>query len=208
MFPTTQINNFFDDPNKILKKAESCTYYKSKDGWWPGERSESLHVIYPNLFNKIISSVLSNFFSQGEQINFQNATGFFHKIKPYKNPLLNKGWIHKDGCELAGLIYLNKKFTMNTGTGMYIPKQKIDYKDSINQKINLYLNDTYDEKKYVKTMIHMENQFIKVAEFQNVYNNFVCYNGNNFHRLENFGIEERLTLVFFIDKIESIKQDV
>ena len=208
MFSTTQINNFFNDPDKILNKAESCSYYKSKKGWWPGERSKSLHILYPKLFNQIISSVLSNFFSQGEQINFQNAEVFFHKIKPYKNYLLNKGWIHRDDCELAGLIYLNKKFTINTGTGMYIPKQEIDYKDSINQKINLYLNNIYDEKKYEKTMLDMEKQFTKVAEFQNIYNNFVCYPGNNFHRLENFGTEERLTLVFFIGKIDSIKQDV
>lgn len=203
MFSTLQLTNFFNKPEEVINKAKSATYYKSKDGQWPGVRSESLHIIYPELHNKIVSAVFANYYSYGEKINFRHARSYFHKIKPYSDKSANKGWIHKDNCILAGLIYLNKRFEPNTGTGMYIPNQDIDYKDSIDQKINLYLNGEHDEQSYQKTMIDMENQFTKVGEFQNIYNSFICYYGDNFHRIENFGSQERLTLVFFIDQISA-----
>ena len=49
-----------------------------------------------------------------------------------------------------------------------------------------------------------ESKFNKTIQFNNIFNTFICYSGESFHRSENINIgtgEDRLTLVFFMDRI-------
>ena len=43
------IDNFFSNPDLIRKYALSLEYHRSKDGSWPGERSNTLNIINENL---------------------------------------------------------------------------------------------------------------------------------------------------------------
>ena len=112
IFPTTSINNFFKEPDKIVEYAKKLKYKKSKTGSYPGERTENLSKINYELFNSTIYSILSMYYEDLESIGYSDTYLGFHKIKPYSKSLKdikNKGWIHHDGVALGGLIYLNKK---------------------------------------------------------------------------------------------------
>ena len=39
------MDNFFSNPDLIRKYALSLEYHRSKDGSWPGERSNTLNII-------------------------------------------------------------------------------------------------------------------------------------------------------------------
>ena len=39
LFPTTVVDDFFDNPHDVRKLALSTKFYPNKDGRWPGARS-------------------------------------------------------------------------------------------------------------------------------------------------------------------------
>jgi len=208
IFPITSINNFFPDPNKVVKFANSLEYTKSEKGSYPGERTKNLAEIDYKFFNKTILSILSMYFEDIDKINYSDTYLHFHKIKPFSNSLndvRNKGWIHHDKVPLGGLIYLNKNSDLNSGTNLYIPKKEpVDNKKAIKTKLDFYNNDKIDIKKYEKEMKTLENKFIKTHEFKNIYNTLVAFDGFQWHNINNMVCnpkEDRLTLVFFIGKI-------
>ena len=43
-YPTTIIDNFFDDPDAIVEMAEGMKYYAPDTGNWPGTRTKQLHI--------------------------------------------------------------------------------------------------------------------------------------------------------------------
>ena len=51
LFPTTIIDNFFDDPYAVRKLALSTKFYPNKDGRWPGARSDRINNIDYELFS-------------------------------------------------------------------------------------------------------------------------------------------------------------
>lgn len=209
-FPSICVSNFFTDPQKILKLAKEVDYYPNNDGSYPGVRSRPLHLINYDLFNKFIIAVLNNFYSYQTKINFE-AKVMFHKIKPFsknKKDIRNRGWIHTDeaACALAGLVYLNEKADLDTGTSTFMSKNNLNHDWSIgeNLKVNLYLNGIYNKKKYEKEMNSTDSKFIKKLEFNNIFNTLVCYDSMEYHRINNLNIgtgEDRLTLVFFITNL-------
>ena len=53
-------------------------------------------------------------------------------------------------------------------------------------------------------MNNTDNKFVKAIEFNNIFNTLICYDGQNYHKINNMNIgtgEDRLTLVFFINNI-------
>ena len=80
MIPTLIVDNFFQNPKKILTLLNECSFSKDHEGRWPGERSEPLHEINGNFFEffhkKIFSLLYPNFY---EKIIW-NASTYFQKI--------------------------------------------------------------------------------------------------------------------------------
>ena len=46
IWPSICIDNFFDNPDKVVETANSFHYEKDKDGRWPGERCEHVGNIH------------------------------------------------------------------------------------------------------------------------------------------------------------------
>ena len=61
-FPTQVIDDFFEDPKKIVKFAKTLKYYKGPDGNWPGVRSAGLHDVNYKFFNSVLNKIFSLFF--------------------------------------------------------------------------------------------------------------------------------------------------
>ena len=207
IFPTTSINNFFKEPDKIVEYAKKLKYKKSKTGSYPGERTENLSKINYELFNSTIYSILSMYYEDLESIGYSDTYLGFHKIKPYSKSLKdikNKGWIHHDGVALGGLIYLNKKSYPESGTNLYTPKKEpVENENAIKTKLDFYKKNL---SQYKKEMASMENKFTQTHTFNNIYNTLVAFDGFQWHSVDNIYCnpkEDRLTLVFFIGKVKA-----
>ena len=218
------VDNFFHNPDKIRKFALKQKYSKSKDGSWPGERTDFIHKIDPQFNDAIILKVLSSFVSLGKEISWKDSQISFQKITPFSdNPLdiKNSGWVHIDSeWAFAGLIYLTPGADLQSGTSIFQPKkekEKIvknkfidgEYGDDIHKiKKQFYLNKLKDIKKYEKELLNNNNLFEETIKIDNVYNRMISYSGASYHKANNFyaGENERLTLVFFVNGI-TIKDD-
>jgi len=210
IFPTTSINNFFKEPDKIVEYAKKLKYKKSKTGSYPGERTENLSKINYELFNSTIYSILSMYYEDLESIGYSDTYLGFHKIKPYSKSLKdikNKGWIHHDGVALGGLIYLNKKSYPESGTNLYTPKKEpVENENAIKTKLDFYKKNKINLSQYKKEMASMKNKFTQTHTFNNIYNTLVAFDGFQWHSVNNIYCnpkEDRLTLVFFIGKVKA-----
>ena len=110
MYPTTIVEDFFSDPDAIVKYMEDLEYSPSPTGHWPGVRSKHIGEINFNLFQHIGNKIYSLFHSTPPERWVIDM--WFQLITPYHedkwNPL-NRGWVHRDtGSNFGGIIYLTK----------------------------------------------------------------------------------------------------
>lgn len=122
MKPTIIKNNFFENPEEVIKFSKQITWKKpSNQDNWPGLRSDNLFQINQKLHDDIVEKIVKLYFN-GYKVSIENTTIQFHKIT-YEDWLLHdkkNTRIHKDFTDLAGIIYLNQD-TNNfyTGTTIY-----------------------------------------------------------------------------------------
>ena len=116
----------------------------------------------------------------------------------------------KDEVGIAGLIYLTPNANLNSGTSIYKLKEnhnftKEDGKSILKLKEDLYLNDSVDEKKWDKMIEKNYSDFDETIRFNNIYNRLICYDTFSWHSAmsTNAGVDDRLTLVFFIRGIQA-----
>ena len=218
-FPTTIVDDFFENPKEIVKFANKQKFLPNPKGFFPGKRTQGLHIIDESFFNSVLSRIVNIHFDFSvHEVYWENVEMYFQKIKPFsddKQALVHKGIIHQDGnFPLVGLIYLNEDADLNSGTSIYKPtkiyknatsktKEFSKRKQEIYKKENLKSSDLKDLEKLTKEVNY---GFEETLRINNIFNRFVAYNGHDFHGANNFMAkkdEERLTLVFFINTIQA-----
>ena len=212
-FPVTVVDNFFPDPEKIIEFSNTLKYIKDEygGGRWPGIRCDNLATINNQQcydFGQYVIRKVNNLFWQDE-VETTAAALHFQKIKPFVKEKkdqfdpTNKGWIHKDYKQLAGLVYLSKDPQEDTGTSIYNFKNGIYnyYQEDLNYKRKLYSGKPFDKKEYLKAFERNQSYFYETINIKNVYNRLLLFNGQEFHAAQTFGYgeKERLTLNIFID---------
>ena len=208
-FPVSVVDNFFSNPDKVVKFAESLTYTQS-NGFYPGKRTELIHKVNYDFFSSTIFKVLSLFFDLNASIvSFDDTAMQFQKIQPFnkkeKNHILNKGLIHQDESNtLAGVIYLTKKPDLDSGTSLYqeikkdLKAEEYGQRKKLLYKIDQKKLSQKNMKDYEKLIMECNQSFEEVINVKNVYNRLILYPGNYFHTGNYFTSKERLTLVFFM----------
>ena len=116
-FPTLIIDNFFDDPDKVVEYANTLEFLPSELGEWPGKRSEELWMTNPELFDYTSAKIYNTFYPHG--LEHYKMSLKFQYIEPYSFD--NRGWIHQDTSQFGGIIYLTKEPEVGTGTSLYEP---------------------------------------------------------------------------------------
>jgi len=220
-FPSIYCKNFFNSPNDILEISKNLNFNYSKTGDYPGKRTESLHISNVNLFKHINSKIIRLLypeFNLYENIQWSAKT-YFQKIKyddvefNIKNKEYpNKGWVHKDfNSKISAIIYLNKDIN-NSGTSINVPKKEA----SINLLKTQDLKRIYYSKNFKKDDVNffqnyqkeLNNNLIKFNElinFKSYYNSIAVFDSSEYHSA-NYDLkqnEERLTIISFIDKINT-----
>ena len=216
-FPVS-VDNFFDNPDKIVRYAKSLSKEPDPDGRWPGKRTEMLWKIDDELNCALLLKIMSCYYDLSYQdVSWESSELYFQEIPTFsknKNDVKNKGWIHIDDdtkFEVAGLIYLTPDIDPDSGTSLFKVKPHKEYMTHDRQvaKYLLYKNtnssnnkEEFDEAYFIKKYKEHEECFIEKTRFANIYNRMVMYDTSEFHRANNFyngdGKDARLTLVFFI----------
>jgi hypothetical protein len=147
-YPTFVLENFFKNPDSIINYSKNLEFFKpEKNDNWPGARTKSFHLFNKPLFEYIVFKILNVYYDFSfHKIKYLNTYVMFHKInlKNYLKFDKKHTNIHRDNnCELAGVIYLNKKFNEKTGTNVFDDKKNkiIKVSNSYNTLV------CYDSKK-------------------------------------------------------------
>jgi hypothetical protein len=175
MYQTVIKNNFFDDPDHIVKNTKKIKWIKSSSqDNWPGYRSENLYHINRSLHDFIVQNVIK-FYYNNQEVHIGKTQIQFHKINyvDWIEHDKKNTRIHKDNCNLSGVIYLNKDTNdFETGTSLYDENKSIFARVS-NQYNTLAL---YDGNLYHGATGLDKNERLIIVIFLDEIK--VIYNGN------------------------------
>lgn len=210
-FPTTVIDNFYENPDEIRKMALEMEYDYDDHNWsYPGKRTKPLHLINDEFFQYSCAKMISTFFNE-QETDWRIKTQF-QLIEPFgdKGSVVDRGWIHQDhGNVLAAVVYLTPEADPDTGTSIYHCKEDDPFTDK-NQDIRSALydpNKNFEEhsEEYEETKNYFDSKFVETVKVSNVYNRAIVFDANSYHGVPSYstGTDSRLTQVFFVQKLES-----
>ena len=196
-------DNFFEKPDDVRTKVLEQDFYYCDDldnvavadneddeileiskigGRFPGQRSLLCEKILPDISEEFYKKISSFVPKDTITVNalFQKQT---------KDDFRN---IHQDGKPfLAGVIYLDNKPVVNTGTCFY--KHKKTGWDGTTEMPK----DSNIEEWEIKEFQMANDNFEKASIVENKFNRMIMYDANMLHSAEGAG-DERLTLAFFV----------
>jgi hypothetical protein len=198
-WPLVCVDNFFNDPVKVVEFANNLNY--SKDGRNPGVRTVNLDKIDYDFFHWVNIKILSVMFpNEIQNIKYVSHISFA-KVPPN---LVYDGWVHTDQAEFTAIVYLSNY--KNCGTKIYNtikPHPVLKHHES---KLNYFNNpenipDNLENLKYENNCNFEESIIIKSR-----YNRLLIFDSHQYHSPEVYisdDDKERLTLIGFFQKIES-----
>lgn len=219
-FPITVIDDFYDNPQEIVKFAQSLPYDHpcNGQGIWFGNQTKSLHEIDPIFFETFCKKLFSIFFdfSKEPSVQWQVDTRF-SKIPRINNNIADQLWIHQDEGELiAGVIYLNDVTTSSGGTSIYHLISEYEELDLSLQKEfytnpEIILDDSSKLYRYKQLLFRHFKNFRETTAIKNTFNRMVCYDANNYHNIKSVNVDDcdyRLTQVFFVRNLQGVNYPV
>jgi predicted hydrocarbon binding protein len=197
IYPTIILDNFFQEPEKIVEFSNKLKYTKDELGTYPGVRSELLHLNHRSFFEKVGKKILKVLYPSIKQITFNCALSFQKISNEYKT----KGWVHNDEQDdFTAIVYLSKH--KNCGTSIFESKEFSPNFSSL-KKRDMYKNKNFEDNlKYLD--IH-NNQFEETINIKSKFNRLIIFDGAQYHAAQKFiedGVnEDRLTLIGFFSNV-------
>jgi hypothetical protein len=200
-FPTIVVDNFYNYPDKIREFALKQEYINSP-GNYPGKRTKQLYELNRDLFIGFCTKLFSLYYTTDTK--WIVSTSFWKVSTIDSDPLSpkNMGWIHEDGCLMAGVVYLTPGFNNRLGTTVY---KQVREKEIIDVKsMHKFYASNIDEN-FDANMTKNNSSFDETTKIANEYNRLICFDGRASHAPSHYymGNETRLVQVFFVNNIES-----
>jgi hypothetical protein len=184
IWPTLCIDNFFVNPDAVIEYSKKLKY-KYGDGTWPGQRTQSTHILDLNFFKITTKKIIA-------------------ALKPSEYP--EKGFIHQDiSAEFTSIVYLTSE--KNNGTCLYKLKNAVKDNSYEEEQKKNYLNRSKKRsKKFKEVLIKNQESYEKILEFKSMKNRMILFDASQFHGVNNYGLEneERLTLISFFHSVRRI----
>jgi hypothetical protein len=102
-------------------------------------------------------------------------------------------------------VYLDLYPEEGTGTSIYTPKTKWWYADSLSLNVNNIKHRKYKDgiltDEDVSNWDQHRDTFYESIRVENRFNRCILFDGNEHHGVPSFGTQERLTQVFFVERI-------
>jgi len=213
-FPITIQDNFFQEPNKLVKYFKSLPFTINNNNY-PGVRTDCLSKINYDLYDSICLKALS-FFQQVTGLDKNDRDIIYNcNLSVQKIPSnFGKGWVHHDyPAQYTFLIYLNEDYPLDGGTSFY--KIKEEYKHIaidktspgvLKQKEYAYELETNERIKEIEQDRNANNKlYEKTLDVGNIFNRFIMFDADIPHAQNNMDHDqERLSLVGFINFTNAI----
>lgn len=213
LFPTTIVEDFYQDPDQIRSFALSLPY-RETIGYWPGFKSNRLDQVDPTLNGEMCKKFLSVYYDFLNPLEYTIRTEFelsYPHSDDKPNPI-NRGWIHQDyNSVLAGVVYLTPDAAPDSGTNFYVPKDDLPHGwyEELRQEASARFDafktygEEYDKEDYNNKFYNTINKFKQVLSVDNIYNRLIIFDSHQWHGYNNLvcGDKPRLTQLFFVDAI-------
>jgi hypothetical protein len=111
---TIIIDNFLDKPDLVRSSVLELPFKNT--GTYPGSRTDAADYDYQDMIRSKIEPLI------GSKIKFRRDRDCFRFQLCLKN---DSTWIHKDGVEWAGVLFLTPNAPINSGTGIYNEDKKL-----------------------------------------------------------------------------------
>lgn len=196
IWPTIIVDNFFDEPEKIIEYSKTLKFGQDPEGRWPGVRTGLMGEVDNDFYNWINFKIVRLIYPMNYLQMSWRANQYFQKING--NIYKNEGWIHSDSpAEFTAIIYLSKH--KNCGTSLYNKNKFFNAVLNDNEKKEAYKNLNFkNEFKYLK---ENNDLFEKNLTIDSKFNRLVIFDSNQFHGADKFkedkNNEERITLITF-----------
>jgi len=166
-------DSFFEDPYSIIEIAKQQPYYKrNEDQYFEGVRTPNMRNIDSEFFNKIATSLVYNYFDKTKVYAIEGSL-YFHKHSA--SDAIDPNWLY-------GRIHKDKAVVSSI----------------------VYL--TPDLPMHYGTEIYREvdGKYVSDISFHNKFNRLIQFPSELPHCAMNMPdtSQERLTLLFFLEKIE------
>ena len=203
-FPITILDDFYENPDEILKLAKEVDYQKEGENTYPGCVSNlTVDKINYDLFFYTMKKIISIYWEGECNENFE-VTMQFQKIEPHEDNLLNKGIIHHDFIEnevFSGVIYLNDN-SVDSGTSFYELKDNHkNYNKTDEFHRHLQVTKQYHSGRVhhnIKSILRKHrNKFQELMKVQSKKNRMVLYSSGDWHSQTTYGQDTRYTIRYF-----------
>tara|TARA_R110000751_G_scaffold305616_1_gene422262 strand:+ start:2985 stop:3653 length:669 start_codon:yes stop_codon:yes gene_type:complete len=203
IWPNLCVDNFFQEPDKVVEYTNSLNFFKPEESNYPGKRTKFMHEIDPKFFEVTSLKILSLLYPNDHKNLKWNALQSFQKVPAN---LKHNGWVHTDEKhEFTCIIYLSK--FLNCGTSIYHPKNIYGYITNEDVKNEYFkYNDPKSDLKIAKAKKENNSPFEETIRYNSRYNRLILFDGSNYHSSNIFNHdnnkEERLTLITFFNNVE------
>ena len=199
MWPTVIVDDFFEDPNKIVKFSKTLKFVTAEDSSWPGTRTGPLHEVNNDFFLFSTRKIMSILYPMNlDQVKWRATQTFQRSNKEYGEA----GWVHSDtSAEITSIIYLSDH--ANSGTALYRNPNFMLSPLHTKEKEKFYKN-LKNKKKAEQKREESNKKYKKVLDMSSNFNRLVLFDAHHWHQATGFGNtkEDRLTLItFFIEVI-------
>ena len=201
LFPTLCIDNFFPNPDKILKLAQSLEF--NRVDAIPGYRSAPLHEIDYELYNHVNLKIAAALYPNNIHTLQFDGVSMFQLTKSN----LYDGWVHRDddGAVLTAIIYLSD---CDSGTSIYHKKNPYwthgrEGNMGKHEYFGAYENYTESDLEKVRESRSRNNEpFEETMSFKGRFNRMICFDAKHFHAAQVLDeSDDRLILISFIREI-------
>tara|TARA_R100001086_G_C11808283_1_gene250773 strand:- start:64 stop:720 length:657 start_codon:yes stop_codon:yes gene_type:complete len=201
-WPTLIVDDFFTDPQRVVKLSKTLKYATAPNNTWPGTRTLSLHEVDNDFFQWSTRKIMALLYPAQiikEKTLKWHANQYFQRV-PYKT-YGEEGWIHNDSeDEFTVIIYLSDH--PQSGTCLYEGKYFNPQPEYSEEKERFY-RDLKDINRMEKYRNKNNSKFRKKVELFSNFNRLVLFDGCNWHASRNAdnSKSERLTLITFFTDI-------
>ena len=132
MKKTLIIDDFFEDPYRVIEFAKEQEYFPRNDEqYFEGIRSPDLRDIDNEFYNYAVSKIIYSYFDKDKNYDVQGNLNF-HRLgeKDYNDPHWINDKVHRDATITSTVIYLTPDAPMESGTQVY-REVNDDYKPDI-----------------------------------------------------------------------------
>jgi hypothetical protein len=210
-------DDYLSKPEDVIAMANTLEFHKST--YFPGRRTGNLLAMEDPEIKKF-----ADWFA--DRISYDVFPGIsqyeiyvcFHINDVYKDSRFDKGWIHADYGNLAGLIYLTPgENNLNTGTSIFAgenvdPLSCGELPTDAEARLKFYLDETVTPEfvdGFERNRVLLED--LETIKIGNKFNRLIAYDSKMWHRPNSMSTttgDPRLTLLFFISQFNYNQQTI